>query len=902
MTWLNKILRSETPDRPAAAAEHARPQSKVVVADPQQIRLRLSQAVNATNATNATNPDEAERLTQALGEALAQTRQAPLPEDSAWVRSHAIMLLSDKPSALSWLAELNEEECLAAVALQARLAEVRLSAARRLDSGVWLERVAQASRDKDKGVYRHCATVLQQRQMDSASAARAVVLEAELETLLAEDPVAATRLVDLEREFQQLAGNESPRCKELMTQFRTRAQEQARHMQMLHARHMAVAALAADMEQPAGLSAEHLVQLRQRWCELTENPAAAPEWLVKHKEALTLKQLLVQIEARLTSAEEDLQRLNGCADFLANHEQGQLLGEADIAAWEALAKPENQQLWRPLQARWEACLKRQAKPVAAVAEPVAPVQTRLVRDPAASAQLIDRLSEAIEQGHLADASKLDADIAKLESAAGLPHGQAQRLLRVRADLLKLRGWARWGSDQARQQLIVQAEQLSQGHDDVAALAQAIAKLRQEWKGLDSHAASNKALWQRFDTLVEKAYAPVAAHRAELAAKLQVARQAREALCLKWEEWQAQVAWEHADMRVVQTMRQEICDAWRALGAPGARERRGLQKRFEKLLAGLDTHIETARRAEIERCEALIVAAQALTQESRLRQAIEGIKKLQQRWREEAGNIRLGRAEQEKLWKRFRAACDAVFARREEEKVQQTAQRAQQRETAQLKLAELQGALNNQDEAQVRQRIADFRGAWRAASTGNMPASANQALQSAEAHLESLQVSKREAPLRLLMQKTALIEQVESEAAGGASAEAIAELMRTVQSQWQALPRSPAKFEQPLTRRLAAASRATASGLAEGCKLRTSLLLDLELALGLSADAASEVSRRNRHLQLLQQKFQRGQSPSDDLDRLVADWLATAAVSDAQQQQRMTLILQAMRSKSKTGVL
>ena len=893
MTWLNKILRSEAPGRPAAAAERAQPQSKAIVADPQQIRQRLAQAANA---------EEAERLAQALGETLAHTRQAPLPEDSARVRSHAIMQLSDKPSALSWLAELTDEECLAVVALQARLAEVRLGAARRLVSGTLLERVAQASRDKDKGVYRHCATLLQQRQMESASAARAAILERELDTLLTENPVAATRLVDLEREFQQLAGNVPERCKELMAQFRARVQEQSRHLQMLHARHVAAQVLAADLEQSAGLSAERLLQLRQRWCELTENPAAGPEWLLKHKEAATLTQLLGQVEARLTFAAEDLQRLNNCADFLTSLEHGQAIGAAEITAWEALAKPENQQQRVDLQTRWETCLRKQVKPVAAVVAPIVPVRVRPVRDHAVSAQLIDRLSEVIEQGHLAEASKLDAEIAKLESAAALPHGQVQRLVRIRADLLKLRGWARWGNDQARQQLILQAEQLAQGHADVAALAQAIAKLRQDWKSLDAHAASNKALWQQFDTLVEKAYAPVAAHRAELAAKLQAARQAREALCRKWEEWQAQIVWEHADMKLIQTVRQEICDAWRALAAPGARERRGLQKRFEKLLAGLDTHLDAARRAESERCEALIDAAQALSQEERLRQAIEGIKKLQQRWREEAGSVRLARAEQEKLWKRFRSACDAVFARREEEKVQQTAQRAHLREAAQLKLTELQEAHNIQDETQVRQRIADFRSAWREAQAGAMPAKANQLLQSAEAHLESLQISKREAPLRLLAQKTALIEQVESLAAGGAVAESVAELMSAAQSQWQALPRLPAKFEQSLARRLAAASRATASSLAEGCKLRETLLLDLELALGLGADGATEALRRNRHLQMLQQKFHRGQSPSDDLEQLVVDWHAVAAAAETQQQQRMSLILRAMRSKSKTSVL
>jgi len=633
---------------------------------------------------------------------------------------------------------------------------------------------------------------------------------------------------------------------------------------------------------------------------LNENPAAGPEWLARHKEAVALKEALAQIELRLSAAEEDARRAVHCAEFLAGYEQGLAIGAADGAAWEALAKPEHQHLRASLQVRWEACLKHQAKPAEPAASAAALARPRPVRDHAASAQLIDRLSQAIEQGHLSEAGKLDAEIAKLESTAGLPHGQAQRLVRLRADLLKLRGWARWGNDQVRQQLIVQAEQLAQGQDDVAALAQAIARLRQEWKSLDTLAASNKALWQRFDALVEKAYAPVAAHRAELAAKLQAAHQAREALCMKWEEWLAQVAWERADMKAIQAVRQEICDAWRALGAPGGRERRSLWKRFEKLLAGLDAHIDAARRTEIERCEVLIAAAQALTQEARLRQAIEGIKTLQQRWREDAGSVRLARAEQEKLWKRFRSACDAVFARRDEEKVQQAAQRAQQKEAAQLKLTELREALNDQDGNLVRQRIADFRNAWREAHGGAMPATASQTLRNAEAHLEALQKSKREAPLRLLMQKAALIEQVEGVAAGGASAESVAAAMSAAQSQWQALPRLPGRFEQPLARRLAAASHATASGLAEGGKLREDLLLDLELALGLGGDSASEAVRRNRHLQMLQQKFQRGQSPSDDLERLIVDWYAASAAPDIQQQRRMTVVLQATLNKA--GVL
>lgn len=879
MTWLNKILRSEDTHRPTAAAQRVVPAVRPA-ADPQQLRQRLALAASA---------EERAQLEHQLGAALAQLRQAPLPEDPAKVRGHAVTLLTDKPDALSWLAELADEEVLVEVALHARFAEVRLSAARRLASSAALERVAQASRDKDKGVYRHCSTLLHERQVASDCTVRAATLERELEMLLAEDPVAASRLVDLEKEFQQLAGIDPGRCTELMAQFRLRAQEQAHQLQLLHARHLAAQALAAELELPAALSMEQWQQLQSHWRELA-GAEAWPSWLAKHKQAVALTQLQGMIETRLAAVGEDLQRSRSCEDFLAGHDHDAAVGEELIAAWEALDKPDHPQLRADLQARWEACLKRHVRQAAAAPVPPPlqqPAAAPPARDNTLLLQLIGQMAEAIEQGHLAQAGKLDAEIVKIEAASGLPRGLAQRLVGLRAQLLKLRGWARWGSDQARQQLILQAEQLAQDNQDVDSLAKAITRLRQEWKSLDVHGASNKALWAQFDAAVEKAYVPVAAHRAELAAKLQAARLARQALCLEWENWLAQIVWEHADIKVIQTMRQEICDAWRGAGTNITRERRSLHKRFEAILAGLDANIEATRRQEISRCEVLIASAEGLRQETRLRQAIEGIKALQQRWRDEALSVRLARAEQEQLWRRFRSACDAVFARRGEEKKQQTAQRAQQKEAAQLRLAELQAALSSQEIGQVQQSIADFRAAWR--EDRAMPTPAKEALQQAEAHLQALQAQKRQAPYQLLAQKIALIEQVENAAAVGAD---VAVQLSEAQETWKTLPRLSAKLEQPLVRRLAAAPGATATGLAEGGKLREGLLLDLEIALGLRSDAHDE-SRRNRNLQLLQQKFRRDQPPPVDLDKLVADWHATAAAPDAKQQLRMTLILQSL---------
>ncbi|MCX7178760.1 MAG: DUF349 domain-containing protein, partial [Proteobacteria bacterium] len=286
------------------------------------------------------------------------------------------------------------------------------------------------------------------------------------------------------------------------------------------------------------------------------------------------------------------------------------------------------------------------------------------------------------------------------------------------------------------------------------------------------------------------------------------------------------------------------------------------------------------------------AAAALRQMTSLRQAIESIKTLQQRWRDEATSVRLPRAEQEKLWQRFRGACDAVFARREEEKSQQDAQRLQRAEEAQLRLAELEAALAQDDIGQLQQRLLEFRASWR--DVKQMATAAKDVLQRAETHLKALQLSKRLAPFQLMAQKMALVEQIEGAAATG---QATDEVARQVETAWQSLSRLPERFEQALARRRAAAADVTAASLAEGSKRREEVLLDLEIGLGLGASDSGDAARRTRQLQLLQQRFRKDQAAPADPQLQIAQWYATPAVPDQSQQRRMDAILEALGRKT-----
>jgi len=118
----------------------------------------------------------------------------------------------------------------------------------------------------------------------------------------------------------------------------------------------------------------------------------------------------------------------------------------------------------------------------------------------------------------------------------------------------LRGWARWGTEQAREKLIADAGELLLGERDVEELAVTIPALREEWKRLNAHAPAGKAQWEHFDAALEKAYEPVAAHRAEQATRQAEARAAKEALCA---EWEARIDAEQTDFKALEAERKTL---------------------------------------------------------------------------------------------------------------------------------------------------------------------------------------------------------------------------------------------------------------------------------------------------------------------------------------------------------
>ncbi len=898
MNWLRNLLgrpaeKKLPPVAPSGAgAAPARPAPPAVDLP----RLRHAVALAATAEERSTRERE-------LGRGLAQLHQSPAAEDAAETWLEAVCHAEDKATAREWSRHLQGDAAFAEVAKRGRFSELRLEAARHIMDTDFLERVAEQSRDRDKGVYRYCTETLKRRRQAAERARGASELALTVMGLLEAQPLPLSRLLDAEKELRSLGegGDELAECARLLEQARTRVREEADAARQLQALQGQTEALLEEMQSRTWPEAQRIEAWRSRADELAQAAAQSPPWLSGQAAMHAIGQAGEQIAARFAEIAAESERARACADFLDTIPAGEVDAER-IATWQALEKPANPLSLSLLESRWRSLQPQvEASPeVETVAEPApepaaaeaAPPRRQV--DMAVVTTLLDTLDQALEDGHLAEAEAAQRRIEQSLAGSQAPGALGRRLARAHAQVSRLRGWARWSTDQAREHLIEAAEALLAAEPDVDERARAVPALRKEWKGLDAHAPASKAQWERFDTALEQAYQPVAEHRAQEAERHDAARAAREALLAEWEAWLGGMVWEHADLKVVQARRQEILAEWRSAPPASFRDERQLRKRLDTLVAAIDERVTDASQREIARREELVASIEALREAPDIGRAIAQAKSAQERWREQATSVKLARNDEQALWQRFRAACDAVFARRDAQRDQQTAQREARRQARQAAMAEFEAGLASESIADIERALATFRGAWDQAEGGarerggNGPdTQARDASQRAHRRIEELRAAKHRARFELMARKAELARSVEAAVLGGSLTE---EQMQDAQQAWNALPKLAGKAEKILGERFEAAPGITSAYLEVGRETREKLLLDLEIALGLPSPDALTETRRARQIGSLKDRFKGGGIPAADAEAMLVQWYATAASPDPAQDERIAAIV------------
>ena len=199
---------------------------------------------------------------------------------------------------------------------------------------------------------------------------------------------------------------------------------------------------------------------------------------------------------------------------------------------------------------------------------------------------------------------------------------------------------------------------------------ALQKLHEDWKEVGPVPQDKKdEIWERFKAATDKINQIRREHYAQIEEEQAGNLEAKKALCEKAEEL---IAEDYTSVNAWQKKSDELSEifgVWKTVGPAGKKENEEIWQRFR---ASMDAFfakkkeffasLKDRQNENLERKTQLCIEAEALMESTEWKNATEQMKKLQEEWKT-IGPV--PKRHTDKIWKRFRAACDTFFNRKNE---------------------------------------------------------------------------------------------------------------------------------------------------------------------------------------------------------------------------------------------
>ncbi len=785
--------------------------------------------------------------------------------------------------------------------LQSRFADARLRAAEHVHARAFLERALHAMRKVDRRV----ARLLQDRidliikQELVARHAQDCIMSAQ--RMLQETPLMPNLVADMDRNWRSIGEVGEP----YLSNFAAlRAEMDARLAAQTALQRSVIDALdelrklnLATHAMPQETLKEDLSRLGGRIAEFR----SAPEVLSLPRNLLNEFE---QEHRRLADGHAASAKQTGHAgahdETLASWENAPALSlDANEMKriWNGLPPLQNEAEMLPLQQKFDVLLERLSAQAENQRNP-AKNRDAVAPDFVASLQTMEG---AVLDGALHLAAEQDEIIRALDfRALRVSKTQLARLNGVRAELKRLQGWARWGGNVSREELIKSVESLANQKMPLQDLAQSVTAARERWKSLDvASGPAPKQIWERFDAACSAAYAPVAEHSKMQARERQLNKSRAEELLVSLRQFANEAGLLNEDAKTVVTDWKQVAStyrsavqSWQRIGHLDRKDRKRLDAEYAKAIELLLQPLQRRWGQEIERRNAMIAEVEQFKAEDR--KALDRVRVLQQRWQEYAKALPLERKEEQVLWRRFRVACNAVFMQRKQTNQAADAEREKNAQAKDALSAALEDALTEREPV-LRKLLRDTEAAWK--GIGAVPrtrekhieARYRKAVAAVSAKIEASKRVERETLYQTLVQKIALCRVVESAVADGLAHD------QGWRAQWQMLPPLQGAREAAMNKRFDAAidavqssDRAYAATLERNRAVLHKELLRAEMRAGIDSPPDFARDRMKMQVELLQASMSgiREAPLGEVLDRLCA----LPALTDDQAQERMRRLL------------
>jgi len=449
---------------------------------------------------------------------------------------------------------------------------------------------------------------------------------------------------------------------------------------------------------------------------------------------------------------------------------------------------------------------------------------------------------------------------------------------MKAELNKLLDWKKFASSEKKRELIEKMQSLTADETAPGPKSKLIRALQDEWKLL-GHSDDNDELWNQFSELAKVAFEPCKIYFKERKEKQAANLIARNNICEQLEAYVATMG-EDINLAEISKLEHRTREDWKKFAPVAQNKIKNLQKRFNAVLSELKQRKRNALQTHNAQKLALIEQAMALIETEDLQAAIQQAKQLQQQWKDLGpGSFK----EDRKMWADFRAACDALFARRDSISQAQRQQSQQVASVARDALKKISALLALDDEAfaDSRSEFNALSKSFRDALTPDLKAE-RKPLQDQftrisrryEARLKATPDKKVLQLMQMTSSKAALCQSVEEQLlADGASDTDISALRNS----WNKLdPVSDANLEDLLKKRFRQLEKLLDSEPAErNGNTRTLaekqsqaariLCVDAEIMCGADTPAADKAIRMQQQLNQLQKGL--GRLPPTQKERL-----------------------------------
>ncbi|MEZ5541412.1 MAG: DUF349 domain-containing protein [Pseudomonadota bacterium] len=498
--------------------------------------------------------------------------------------------------------------------------------------------------------------------------------------------------------------------------------------------------------------------------------------------------------------------------------------------------------------------------------------------------LMEELEHALGTNELQKAVQAEKT---LQSIMGNMQGQPEerwsdiesRLQQARPQLRKLESWRHWGTTQAREELIEQVRQLIGSDQPPNVIARTIQTAREQWQSWDQAGDQpGKELWNKFDQVCEQAYKPCIAHFEQLRAQRSDNLKRRQAIIDRLQERYAATDWKHPDWRELDRFVSQAHRDFRRIGNVDFKQRKPIQKSLETVLEQFENHLARERTRSYHMREKLVTEIEALGSVENLRDALDTLDRLKAQW---VITVVEARKLENRLWKRFQAACDGVYRRRDAARQEQQAGRNENLQQKQALIAELTGLADATD-AQLLEhgaRLTQLQERWQ--GIGQVPREQDKKLENGwreaqrkyQAALAAARSRARTMELERLAQRAALCSRWEQAALAGTVIDTAA-----ATSEWQALPALSGPAAEAMEQRFHQAhGRADDATLADNLAVKQQACLKLEVLLELASPAECQAERMAYQVARLNATLQKDTGALEAPVDLITALLTTGAI-------------------------